>query len=318
MRKFNSPWLLRLLSLIFAILLFMYVNQSKMFGNGNSYDQNSDETQLTSNKSATITLPLQLKVDNNRYFVTGYPEKVSIKITGPAALVTTTVNTQNFKVYADLSSLGVGEHTVKIYQDGLNNELHYSINPGTIDVNIQPRKTVNLPVKAKYEKDNVADGYAAGKPVIGTKNVKVTGAEDEISKIKNVVAQLSIPQNTKKTVNASAVLEALDKNGKIVNVILTPSTTSVSLPISSGNNKTVPVKFKAENGSSSSYDFISDTNKVKVFGKSKQLSNIDNVVAYVDVAGINKKKDVSVQLDKTLNKVSGFDPDNIKVTVKPQ
>ncbi|KOY79470.1 CdaR family protein [Apilactobacillus kunkeei] len=319
MKKFNSPWYLRLLALIFAILLFAYVNQSKLFGSGNNYGSSEDITQLTSNKSANISVPLQLNVNNSKYFVTGYPEKVSVKIVGPTALVTTTVNTQNFKVYADLSRLGVGTHKVRLYQDGLNNELKYYMNPSYIYVNIQPRKTVEFPVKAEYDSANIADESSAGKPVLGTNKVKVTGAANEIAKIKRVVAKLSIPQNTKKSVSSSAVLEALDSKGRIVNVILTPSTTSVSLPISSGNNKKVPLKLKVENGSSNqNYELTSNTDKVKVFGTKKELESIDNVVAYVDVSGITSKKMVNVELDKNLNNVTGFDPENIKVTVIPQ
>ncbi|GAA6112348.1 MAG: CdaR family protein [Apilactobacillus sp.] len=318
MKKLNSPWSLRLLSLLFAILLFAYVNQTKLFGAGTS-GNNAEETQLTSNKTAHISVPLQLNVNNTKYFVTGYPEKVNVKITGPTALVTTTVNTQNFKVYADLTKLGVGYHKVRLYQDGLNNELRYYINPAYIYVNIQPRKTVEFPVTAQYTSSNIADGYYAGKPVLGTDKVKITGAQNEIAKIKNVVAQLSIPQDTKKTISSSAVLEALDRKGRIVNVIVTPSTTSVNLPISSGNNKNVPIKFKAENGSSKqSFSFSSDTDTVKVFGTKKQLKAIKHVTAYVDVSGITSKKVVTVALDKNLNEVSGFDPDNIKVTVKPE
>ncbi|TPR25285.1 cell surface protein [Apilactobacillus micheneri] len=316
MKRLDNPWFFRLISLIFAILLFVYVNQGKFFGNNNN-STDSSITQLTATKNSTLSLPLQLNFDNNKYFVTGYPEKVSVKISGPAALVTTTVNTQNFKVYADLSRLGVGHHRVRIYQDGLNDELKYKTNPSYINVNIQPRRTTEFPVNVKYDDSNIADGYHAGKAVLGNDKVKVTGAENEINKINKVVAELSIPQGTNKTVNSSVILEALDAKGKIVNVILTPSTTSVNLPISSGNNKKVPVSLHTENASSAKkYTLTPESKSVKVFGTSKELDNIKEVKAYVDVSGINKEKNVNVQLDKNLNHVSGFDPDNIKVKVK--
>ncbi|UQS85104.1 CdaR family protein [Apilactobacillus apisilvae] len=318
MKRFDNPWFFRLISLTFAILLFVYVNQNKFFGNSND-TTDSSITQLTATKDSTLSLPLQLNFDNNKYFVTGYPEKVSVKISGPAALVTTTVNTQNFKVYADLSRLGVGHHKVRIYQDGLNDELKYKVNPAYINVNIQPRRSTEFPVDIKYDNSNIADGYRAGKAVLGNDKVKATGAENEINKIDKVVAQLSIPQGTNKTVNASVILEALDSKGKIVNVILTPSTTSVNLPISSSNNKTVPIDLRTENSSSAKkYTLSSDTKKVKVFGSSKELNDINSVKAYVDVSSINKEKNVNVQLDKNLNHVSGFDPDNIKVNIKAQ
>lgn len=317
MNKINSPWFLRLISLLFALLLFAYVNQSRIFGNDNdNYNDGNNVTQLTSTKTSKVSVPLQLKVDSNRYFVTGYPEKVDVKLSGPAALVTATINTQGFKVYADLSHLKVGLHKVKLTPDGLNNELKYRVKPNYIYVNIQPRKTVTLPVKVKYD-DNIASGYKVGSPVLGSEKVKVTGAKDEIAKIKQVIARVDIPQNTKKTVDTFAVIEALDSKGKIVNVILTPSTTSVNLPISSGNNKTVPVVFKARGNSSQNFSFSSNVTKIRVFGSSRELSNIDKIIADVNVSGIKNKKTVTVDLDKNEKHVSGLDPDSIQVTVTP-
>ena len=100
---------------------------------------------------------------------------------------------------------------------------------------------------------------------------------------------------------------------------MTPSTTFFNFQISIGNNKNVPLKLKVENGSSNQkYELTSDTEKVKVFGTKKELESIDKVVAYVDVSGITSKKVVNVELDKNLNNVTGFDPENIKVTVIPQ
>ena len=58
-----------------------------------------------------MKMPLDLTVNSQKYVVSGYPQYVKVKISGPSALVTTTMNTQNFKVYANLNNLGSGEHT---------------------------------------------------------------------------------------------------------------------------------------------------------------------------------------------------------------
>ncbi|KRM67698.1 YbbR-like protein [Apilactobacillus ozensis DSM 23829 = JCM 17196] len=318
MNKFlNSPWFYRILALVFALLLFIYVNQSK-FLNG-SYNQNytdSRTTQLTSSKPETVSVPLQLNLNSNKYFVTGYPEKVSVKLVGPAALVTTTVNTQNFKIYANLANLKVGKHRVKLYEEGLNNEIRYEINPSYIDVEVQKRSTKTFSVHAKFDKKNIADGYHAGTPILGTQSVKATGAESEIDRIDSVVARLSIPQNAKETVSASAIIEALDSKGRTVNVILTPSTTAVDLPISSGNNKEVSLKFKAEHkDSNKKYSISSDIKSVKIFGTEKQLSGLKDVTVPIDVSDIKSDTTKSIQLSKLVDGYNGFDPEKIKINV---
>ncbi|MEJ6400286.1 CdaR family protein [Nicoliella lavandulae] len=317
MKKFfNSSFFYLILSLVFAILLYVYANQDKLTFTNND---NDSITQLASTKKANVSANLQLNVNSSKYFVTGYPDKVNVSLSGPTALVTTTTNTQNFHIYADLSKLGIGKHKVRLTQSGLNSELQYKINPSYITVNIQPRQTVSLPVKVSYDKDAIASGYEVGKPIASDSKVKATGASSEISKAVKVIAKLNLSQNTNSTVNSQAILEAVDAKGNTVSVILTPATTNVHLPISSGNYKQLPLKFQANNkASNKTYAFTSNTKKVKVFGTSSQLEKIKNVIVNVDVSDINASETKTIQLDKSLSKVSGFDPDRVKfkVTVK--
>ena len=90
--------------------------------------------------------------------ITGYPQYVRVKVSGPSALVTTTANTQNFKVYADLSKLGIGHHTVKLKTSGLNSELRAALTPEKIKVNIQPRATTTVPVEVRLSSKSVNGG----------------------------------------------------------------------------------------------------------------------------------------------------------------
>ncbi|WP_407887200.1 CdaR family protein [Levilactobacillus sp. N40-8-2] len=312
-----TTWLYRILALILAILLFFYVNSTKSSTNSQSTTSNTN-TSLTATKTMTVSVPLQLNVNSNKYFVTGYPQKVKVTLRGPLALVTTTANTQNFKVYAALSDLGVGKHRVTLHQEGLNHEIESSISPAKITVDIEPRKTVSFPVKVRYNSQNIAAGYSAGKATSDVTSVKATGAANEISRIKQVTAQLTVPQNSKKTVNSQAVIEALDSSGKTVNVILTPSTTTVNLPITSdGESKKVALDLNAKNGSSgTTYKLTSNVTKVTAYGSASQLKGLDNVAVDVDVSDVKNNTTKTVTLDTSDNNVTAFDPSTIKVTIK--
>ncbi|KRK37512.1 YbbR-like domain-containing protein [Levilactobacillus parabrevis] len=312
-----TTWLYRILALILAILLFFYVNSTKSSNNSQSTSSNTN-TSLTATKTMTVSVPLQLNVNSNKYFVTGYPQKVKVTLRGPLALVTTTANTQNFKVYAALSDLGVGKHRVTLHQEGLNHEIESSISPAKITVDIEPRKTVSFPVKVRYNSQNIAAGYSAGKATSDVTSVKATGAANEISRIKQVTAQLTVPQNSKKTVNSQAVIEALDSSGKTVNVILTPSTTTVNLPITSdGESKKVGLDLNAKNGSSgTTYKLTSNVTKVTAYGSASQLKDLDNVAVDVDVSDVKNNSTKTVTLDTSDNNVTAFDPSTIKVTIK--
>lgn len=314
-----TTWLYRILALILAILLFFYVNSTKSSNSSSSTTSAGNNTSLTATKTMTVSVPLQLNVNSNKYFVTGYPSKVKVKLKGPLALVTTTANTQNFKVYAALSDLGVGKHTVTLHQEGLNHEIESSISPAKISVDIEPRRTVSFPVKVRYNSQNIAAGYTAGKATSDTTTVKATGAANEIARVKQVVAQLTVPANTKKTVKSQAVIEALDSAGKTVNVILTPSTTTVNLPITSdGESKKVSVDLKGKNGdSSSSYSMTANPKKVTVYGSASELSKLgSSISAAVDLSDVKSKTTKTITLDASENGVTAIDPATIKVTVK--
>ncbi|GAA3189069.1 CdaR family protein [Lentilactobacillus kefiri] len=309
-------WAYRLLSLFFAILLFMYVGSTRT-STTNSQSGSNNSTSLTSNRSQTFSVPLSLTVNSNKYFVTGYPQKVKVHLAGPSALVTTTANTQNFKAYADLSKLGVGRHTVRIQQEGLNNDLRYRFEPATIKVDIQPRETVTYPLKVKYSQRNIASGYQAGDANADVKNVKITGASDQINRIKSVVAQLNVPQNAKSSISSQAIIEALDAKQNTVNVVITPATADVTLPITPGNSKELPIKLepKGITDDNESFTLTSDTKRVRVFGTKSELDKLSSVKVEVDTSDVTKTKTKSVMLDSKLNSVKGFDPEKIVVKI---
>lgn len=310
---------MRLLALICALVLFAYVNSSKTSNNSSSLTNNTSKTTLTSNRKVTISAPLELNVNSTKYFVTGYPENIKITIEGPAALVTTTANTQNFKVYADLSDLAVGRHSVKVKVDGLNKELSYSLNQKYIHINIQPRRTATYKVSADFNDSNVASGYEAGTARLGTSSVKVTGAVSEVSKVAKVVAVVNTEKNLTKSVNQQAMLEALDANGQTLNVVLTPSTTSVYIPITQANaTKDVAVDLKASGKTSAdtSYSFSTDTKSVKLTGSKSALAKLSKFPVNVDVTGVTETTTKTVKLSTSdEDGVSAVSPTSIKVKI---
>lgn len=245
---FNNRWFFRIITLIFAVLLFVYVNGSKL-DNVRHGSDNGKSSILTSNKKKTISMPLELSVNSDRYVVSGYPQNVKVAIKGPAALVTTTANTQNFKISADLTSLGAGKHKVKLTQSGLNNDLSYQIKPKTITVDIQTRRTVTVPVNVLLSQKEIATGYKLGKATTSAQTATITGSVSEVNKVDRVVASINVAKDTKADINKRATLQAIDENGNTVSVVITPQTTSVVVPVTSDDSSS---SSSSESSSSSS------------------------------------------------------------------
>ena len=73
MKKFfDKPWFYRIIALILAILLAVYVASNQQ---GYVTQGRREETLKTATKTQVIKVPLQVSVNTDKYYVTGYPEK---------------------------------------------------------------------------------------------------------------------------------------------------------------------------------------------------------------------------------------------------
>ena len=289
-------------SLVLAVSLFAYVSSTNQGSQNNQTQQQMNSgnflSSLTSQRKAKVNLPLQLDVNDVRYFVTGAPENVTVQLAGPSALVTAAVNTKNFEVYANLHDLTLGNHTVTLKIRGLSKDIAAQIIPGKISINLAQRATRNIPVKVQYNNENIADGYDVGNVKSSIQTVQITGAAEQVARVQDVVAQLPIPNNTKSTINQRVQLQALDSNGNLVDVVMTPQITNVTLPITPGEGKkVVPVVLKAIGTNADEYTLTASVNEISVMGKQKILNDIKQVIVQVDVSGItsNTTKQVTVQ-----------------------
>ena len=147
-------------------------------------------------------------------------------------MVTTTANTQNFKVYADLTKLGTGKHEVRLKASGLNKELSYTITPAKIKVNIQSRNTATVPVEVRLSSKTLNGSYRIGTPKAALKKVQITGAKSEVQQVAKVIAYVNVPKNAQSTLHQTVTLQAINESGQTMNVVIMPNTVSVTVPIS--------------------------------------------------------------------------------------
>ena len=257
---FGSVWFMRIASLILAIFLFMYVNSEK---NGflRQTTRGSDSgNALMSNKTMSVRMPLELKMNSQKYVVTGYPQYVKVRVSGPSAMVTTVSNTQNFKVYADLTKLGVGTHTVTLKESGLNSELRSTIKPQQIKVNIQPRSTATAPVDVRLNSKSVDGNYHVGTPRPALKTVQITGARNQVKRVARVIAYVDVPKDAHGNFSRQITLQAVDKKGRTVNVVIMPSSINVEVPVSKQGNNDPTSSTSSSNSASSNSDNDSSSN----------------------------------------------------------
>lgn len=312
----ENKYVYLVVSFIIAIWLFLSVSAP---GSLSTRDNTSKQFRETASKVEVVkNIPVQVTADNEKYFITGYPSTVDVTLRGPAALVETTKKTKNFRVYLDLTNLGTGKHKVELKQRDLNKQIKYDIKPRFVTVDIQPKAEKVMPIQIEYDKDIVKDGYITETPKASPDTVKVSGAENEVARVTQVIAKVDIPKGTTSDIDREVLLQALDSEGKIVNVVLGPQTTHITIPIKAPN-KTVGIKLKQSGTEEEGfkYDFSSEVNELVAYGPQSVLDNLSNIEIPVDVSGIKYDTKKVIDLKKVLDeKIWNVNPKTVTVTIK--
>ncbi|WP_276804789.1 CdaR family protein [Lactobacillus hominis] len=311
-RFFDKPWFYKILALLLAILLAIYINNNQQ---GFAPKGQRNQTIKTATRKETLKVPLQVSVNTDKYYVTGYPEKVSLTISGSSALVTSTMNTQNFRAFIDLSRLKTGTHKVPVKINGLSNQLAYSIEPKTVRVTIQDRKSKSFPVQIEYNKGAVPDGYQIGTATSDPSVINVTGSKSEVNQIDRIVARIILPKGQTETYNREVMLIAEDKDGRQLNVVMDPATTHVHVPIHLPSKK-VKVNVTSHNESQNRiYSLTANHSSVRLYGKASVLKKLNEVSLDVNLDNISSTttKKVNLVLPKGIVKA---DPSEFTVKIR--
>ena len=308
----NKRWFIKVVSLLFAILLVIYIDSTQT---GFVTQGESRKTRQTANETQTISVPLQVSIDTDKYYVVGYPEKVKITLEGSNALVTSTVNTQSFRAYIDLTNKKIGKQTVRVQVTGLNSQLSYTINPATVNVDIERRKSRTMPVQIEYNKNAVANGYNVGTATVDPQKVEVTGAKGEVNQIDQIVAKLPLPNGINHSYQRQVILVAEDSKGRQLNAVITPSTANVRLPVSL-SKKTVKLNLRPKNEKNNKvYSVTAKNDQVTLYGKKSVLAKINQLNVDVDLKGIDSStvRNYPLVLPKG---VARADPAEVQISIK--
>ncbi|MEG0380769.1 MAG: CdaR family protein, partial [Kurthia sp.] len=147
----DHPWVLRITALALAVLMFFSVKPSGT--------ANQNESTTSGTKDAILQeVPVELRYDDSNFVVTGVPQTVNVKITGPIGIVITTQNSRNAKVIVNVKDKPSGEHIVKFEPEGLSDKLIAEVEPKTVKVMVEERITKDVKVEPEINENQLADG----------------------------------------------------------------------------------------------------------------------------------------------------------------
>ncbi|MBE3570799.1 MAG: YbbR-like domain-containing protein [Bacillales bacterium] len=309
-RWIESPWVLRILALFLAILLYMSVNMEEV-------DLKKKTENIPNENIATIEdVPVDVYYDSENLVVSGVPQTVSVTVEGPKSIVQSTKALKDFKVYVDLSNVGLGTHDVPIKYDNISNQLKVKIEPAYAEVSIQEKVTKEFKVGAEISDGMLGDGYQVDSLSVSPKTVEITGAKDVIDQIEYVKATLDSNELIDGEFTGKARVRVLDGELNKLDVAVDPETVEVTVKVKNPNKK-VPVSVNKtgsppEGVSIKNIDI--DPKEVTVYGKESALDKLNNVEINMDLSKIkgDTVKEVPIHLKEGLNYVS---PQKVKVVV---
>ncbi|OZU87494.1 hypothetical protein CIL03_16895 [Virgibacillus indicus] len=310
---FASKWFVRVVSLAFAVSLFAFVYISENDSQNDSrVDNNTDGLQTLDN------VPVDIRIDDENYVVSGVPEVVSVSLEGSAGVLTPLIRLRNFDVFVDLRGKEEGDHIVEI-QHNISSEVKAYIEPKTVEVTIEEKASEEFQINADFiNESQLPEGYELGEYGIEPNTVTITSSRSIIDQIGIVKVYIDLAGLNESINNREVPVNVYDNQGNELSVRVEPETVVVSADIDNPS-KTVPVTVATTGEMPEGYSLTSisaNVEEVEVFATSNVLQEIEGIsTEEVDLAEITESGTIDVELALPDGANAG-DTETVEVTVE--
>lgn len=315
-RLMNNHWVMRIIALFLAIMLYASVN-IESGSQGGTQSTNPFNSSPSLDKATVTDVPVVTYFDQENLVVTGVPETVNVTLEGPTVALTKARTVKDFEIYADLNKLSIGTHRVQLKMKNLSEDLEASINPSTITVSIEEKVTKDFPVEVDFtNEDKLEEGYTPDQPIVNPNSIRVTASKEVIDRIETVQATVNL-ETAKETINQESRITIYDSDGNILPVEVEPSVVDVTVPIKSPS-KTLPFKISREGELEKGLSILSiepNPKEITVYGPLDVLEKYEFLDGIkVDLSEIQKDTtiEVDVPVPEGITKVS---PEKIKIAI---
>ena len=245
MRKWNIIYIIS--SIFFALVLFAYATSSN-YQRGNGNRPIGSETYTNTIQS----VPIQIKYDSDKYFISGFTSEVSVQLTGSNRVALASEmqeNTRNLRVVADLSKAPLGSVDIPLSVENLPNGLSATVTPANVTIKIGKKVSKTVEIRAVVPDNQFEEGLSLDTVTTSTARVQVVSDQETLEKVDHVVA--SLPENIKVTGNytASVALQAVDKDGNVLPSVINPTEVELKIHVKSSKQATESSKSSQESES---------------------------------------------------------------------
>lgn len=298
------------LSLILAIMLFMYVDTES-------------STIITNSAEVLYGQKVEVTYNNKSYVVEGLPDSVDVTLIGRKVDLYLAKQLSGGVVNADLSNLGEGMHTIKLDYDCSINSVEYKLDPSVVNVTIYPKVSQTRTVTVDIINKNKLDTKLSIDNVeLENNEIVIKGAEHVLSEVAAVKALVDVKKIVDPRVGVidfdDVRLIAYDSSGNVVeNIETEPKKVKAKITINSPS-KEVPVKVipagELEFGKAID-NITTDIKKVTIYGDQNVLDKIDYLPIEVDISSLNEDKSYNVIVEKPIG-IKEVSVTNLKVNIE--
>lgn len=223
-RLFKREWVLRVISLILASVLWFMVSEPTL--------------PISVNRSSTTIRGIQVEYRYNtqKYQLLSKKHKVDLVLVGDK---NTLNRLPSYRVYVDLTKLPAGKYfSLPVSVEGLPANVQVRSNPKNISVEIAEKVTKTIPVTV-ITRGAVENGYKLLPITYTPTSVQVSGIRQEVEKVTSITALVNV-NGLKQTVKRNVQFAVHSRTTKKANVKVVPSSTSVTIPIEKIPGTTAP------------------------------------------------------------------------------
>lgn len=283
----NRPNALLILSLLFAVVLFCFVDNAAI--------------SLVNNDAKFLTnIPVEVEYNSSAYVIEGIPETVDMTLIGKKTEIYLAEQLGDNKVVVDLTDYQASDSPVRVkltYNKPINN-VDYKIDPTYVTVTIKEKVSDNKTVSYDLMNQDDLDPKLSVKSVeLSKTDVIVRGSQDTIDSIASIKALIDLNNDEFTKAGVYPVdnlkLVAYGSNGAIIdNVEIVATNISAKVELDS-YSKRVPVKVqitgKLLSGKAISSISINGVNandfETTIYGDETALENIDSIPISIDADG---------------------------------
>lgn len=280
-RLLYSRRFLALVSLLIALLIFASVLYSEQMAN-----------QIT--QSTELTAPVEVVGDLEEYEISNVPSTVQVLVTGSAVDVRSAQNQNNHSAVLDISTLGEGNHRIRLDRKGFSPTVKVIFQPEFVDVNVSRKVSAEYDVEPTYINMNKLEPqYILSNLTLDNTQVTINTSQEKLSQISQVRALIDVSNKTESFSSVAHVV-AYDQQGKAMDVEIEPNELNATVTIASPSRQ-VPIAVRTEGQipNNKSVEAITlDQPSITIYGPEEILNTISSIPVVINAQTLTQDETV--------------------------